>query len=432
MGHGTRIYQLARHLSSDHEVTVLSYADESEAASVAPLRDFCRDVRLVPTRSGGPITRRARQIRWSASAAPFHAHEHYGAQMQAAVDSLLAERPFDIVQIELLQMTCFRLRTTARVVLDEHNVEYELLGRMHQGESSALRRAHNRLEEHKVRRYERLWWGRVDGVAVPSRREELIVRQDAPGTPTATVPNSVDVEFFSPSSDEPEEGRIVFTGLLTYRPNLDAARHLVDDILPRIRRRHPSVTLTIVGGGQPSDLEALRRPGVTVTGWVTDVRPHLRRASVVVAPLRVGSGTRLKVVEGLAMAKPMVSTTVGCEGIDVRSGEHLLVADAPDDFADAVALLFARPRSGPPTGCRRPPPGTRPLFVGGRSQPARRTLRPHRRPACVERWPRQLIATPPRHCAESAIVPGHLPMRCTTPRNSTHGERNRRDARPEG
>ncbi len=83
-----------------------------------------------------------------------------------------------------------------------------------------------------------------------------------------------------------------------------------------------------------------------MTGWVTDVRPHLRRASVVVAPLRIGSGTRLKVVEGLAMAKPMVSTTVGCEGIDVHSGEHLLVADAPDDFADAVALLLRDPGLG--------------------------------------------------------------------------------------
>ncbi len=339
-GAGTRIYQLARHLSTDHEVTVLSYADETEAAAVAPLRDFCRDVRLVPSRSGGPLTRRTRQLRWSVSPAPFYARELYGAPMQAAIDSLLAERRFDIVQIELLQMACFRLRTDARVVLDEHNVEYELLRRMRQEERSALRRAHNRMEEHKVRRFERLWWGRVDGVAVASRREELIVRHDAPGTPTAVVPNSVDVEFFSPGRDDPEDGRIVFTGLLTYRPNLDAARHLVDEILPRIHARHPNATLTIVGGGRPSDLDALRRPGVTVTGWVTDVRPHLRRASVVVAPLRIGSGTRLKVVEGLAMAKPMVSTTVGCEGIDVHSGEHLLVADAPDDFADAVALLL--------------------------------------------------------------------------------------------
>ena len=307
---------------------------------VAPLRDFCRDVRLVPTPSGGPITRRARQVRWTASPASFHARELYGARMQATVDSLLAEQPFDIVQIESSQMTCFRLRTDARVVLDEHNIEYELLRRMYEGERSAIRRAHHRLEARKVRRFERLWWGRVDGVAVTSRREELVVRHDAPGTPTAVVPNCVDLEYFFPGRDQSEDGQIVFTGLLTYRPNLDAARHLVDDILPRIRERHRSASLTIVGGGQGPDLDALRRPGVTVTGWVTDVRPYLRRASVVVAPLRIGSGTRLKVVEGLAMAKPMVSTTVGCEGIDVHPGEHLLMADAPDDFADAVVLLL--------------------------------------------------------------------------------------------
>jgi glycosyltransferase involved in cell wall biosynthesis len=339
-GAGTRIYQLARHLSSDHEVTLLSYAEPSEGPKVAPLRDFCREVRLVPTRPDGPIIRRGRQLRWTASRIPFHAREFYGAPMQAALDSLLAEQRFDIVQIELLQMTCFRLRTDAKLVLDEHNVEYELLRRMNQGERSAIRRAHHSLEERKVRGFERRCWGRVDGVAVTSRREELIVRQDAPTTPTAVVPNCVDLEYFSSGGDEGEPGEIVFTGLLTYRPNLDAAYHLVDDIMPRIRARHPGAALTIVGAGRASDLDDLRRPGVTVTGWVTDVRPYFRRASVLVAPLRIGSGTRLKVVEGLAMAKPMVSTTVGCEGIDVRSGEHLLVADSPDDFADAVTLLL--------------------------------------------------------------------------------------------
>jgi glycosyltransferase involved in cell wall biosynthesis len=339
-GAGTRVYQLARHLSSDHEVTVLSYGDPSDDEALAPLRDFCREVRMVPTRSDFSIVRRARQVRWTTSRVPFHVREFYGAPMQAAVDSLLAEREFDIVQIELLQMTCFRLHTDAKVVLDEHNVEYELLHRMNQGERSAVRRAHHGLEERKVRRFERRWWERVDGVAVTSQRDELVVRQHAPGTPSAIVPNCVDADYFSPGDDEVKEGEIVFTGLMTYRPNLDAARHLVDDILPRIRALYAGATVTIVGRVYDEDLDSLRRPGVTVTNWVDDVRPFVRRASVVVVPLRMGGGTRLKVVEGLAMAKPMVSTTIGCEGIDVRPGEHLLVADAPGDFADSVARLL--------------------------------------------------------------------------------------------
>jgi glycosyltransferase involved in cell wall biosynthesis len=329
-----------RHLSADDEVTLLSYYDLGDEALIPRLRDFCRDVRVVPLSPDRSITRRLRQIRSVASPTSHRERELYSAPMQAAIDSLLAEESFDIIQIESNRMACFRLRTNARVVINEHNIESELVGRMGQGERSALRRAHHRLEERKLRRFERTLWGRVDGVALTSEREEEMVQRLVPGTPTAVVPNCVDLEYFSPASGEVEDGQIVFTGLLNYRPNYDAARYLVDDLLPRIRERHRDVTLTIVGNGKEADLDSLRRPGVTVTGWVQDVRPYVRRASVVVVPLRIGAGTRLKVVEGLAMAKPMVSTTIGCEGIDVHPGEHLLVADAPDDFADAVALLL--------------------------------------------------------------------------------------------
>ena len=174
------------------------------------------------------------------------------------------------------------------------------------------------------------------------------MRRQAPGTPTAVVRNGVDLSYFSPdhADVEPEPDRIVFTGLMTYRPNIDAALFLINDILPRLRRLRPEVALTVVGDGRAGDLALLRQPGVTVTGWVSDVRPYLRSASVVVAPLRIGGGTRLKVVEALAMAMPLVTTTIGCEGLDVRHGEHLLVADDADQFARDVAGLLADPDRG--------------------------------------------------------------------------------------
>jgi polysaccharide biosynthesis protein PslH len=134
---------------------------------------------------------------------------------------------------------------------------------------------------------------------------------------------------------------MVFNGTLGYRPNLDAALHLVDDIWPLVRERHPDARLTIVGRGSEADCRRLRRPGVIVTGEVPDVRPYLRDAAVVVVPVRMGGGTRLKVVEGLAMGKAMVSTTVGCEGVGVRDRDHLLIADGAEDFAAAVLRLFA-------------------------------------------------------------------------------------------
>ena len=179
-------------------------------------------------------------------------------------------------------------------------------------------------------------------MAITSEREVRIVRSIAPHTPAANVPNGVDTEFFAPVPAPPEPDSLVFTGLLSYRPNIDAVQHLVNDIFPLVRRARPACTLTIVGGGG-DDLTHLAGPGIRFTGYVPDLRPEIARAAVAVVPIRMGSGTRLKVVEALAMAKPMVSTTIGCEGIDVRDEEHLLIGDSPAVFAAQVLRLLDDP-----------------------------------------------------------------------------------------
>jgi glycosyltransferase involved in cell wall biosynthesis len=178
---------------------------------------------------------------------------------------------------------------------------------------------------------------------VTSEREAGILEDHAPGTPVAVVPNGVDLELFRASPAATEPFTAVFNGVLDYRPNLDAALYLVDEIWPLVRRRCPLAQLLLVGRGSAADRRRLEREGVAVTGEVPDVRPYLERATVVLVPIRMGGGTRLKVVEGLAMGKAMVSTSLGCEGIAVRDGEHLLVADTPGDFAAAVVSLLEDP-----------------------------------------------------------------------------------------
>jgi glycosyltransferase involved in cell wall biosynthesis len=135
-------------------------------------------------------------------------------------------------------------------------------------------------------------------------------------------------------------------GTLKYRPNIDAVSFLLDEVLPDVRRRCPDAVLTIVGDGDDADLERFRRPGVVVTGRVPDVRPYLAAAAVTVVPVRIGGGTRLKVVEALAMGKAVVSTTLGCEGLAIRSGEHVLLADEAGSFAAAITRLLDDPQEG--------------------------------------------------------------------------------------
>jgi glycosyltransferase involved in cell wall biosynthesis len=339
-GFGTRVYQLARHLSAHHDVTILSYARPIDDGVLPLVREVCSDLRIVTREPVDRAARRRSQLRSIVSMLPHGGWELKSRAMKAALDELLSTERFDLVQFESSQMrAALEVPAGTRVVLDEHNLESELLERMRQGERSRARRLYNRMECLKFGRLERRLWARVGAVAVPSEREASTVRQRT-STPVSTVPNGVDLDFFTPGREDPEPARLVFTGLLSYRPNFDAVMYLVDEILPRIRRLHPDVVLSVVGHGQESHLQQLRRPHVDVTGWVEDVRPYVARAAVVVVPLRIGGGTRLKVIEAMAMGKPIVSTSVGCEGLDVSHGEHLLVADGPERFASEVGRLL--------------------------------------------------------------------------------------------
>lgn len=338
-GWATRVYQLARQLARRHDVTLLTYAARSDLAHVPRLQEELR-VETVPREPPSVAARRVRQLASLASSIPYEPYATRSRELQAAVDRLFARQDFDVVQLESTLVWPLRLPPGACVVLDEHNIDFETYARLREGEASPLRRAFYRIEELRVTRFEQNAWRRASGCVLTSRREEEVVNAVAPETPTAVVANGVDTEYFRPHDGRGEEETIVFNGVLDYRPNLDAALFLVDDVLPLVQRQRPDARVIIVGRGGSADLDRVLRPGVEVTGEVPDVRPFLARAAVVAVPIRAGSGTRFKVVEGLAMGKPMVSTTIGCEGIDVTDGEHLLVADTADAFADAVLRVF--------------------------------------------------------------------------------------------
>jgi sugar transferase (PEP-CTERM/EpsH1 system associated) len=341
-GFAMRVYQLARRLAARHDVTMLSYVDGDQLPRVEELRRTF-DVEVVEWRSRSAPAKRAAQLLSLVGRAPYVSRELYTQDMQRAIDRLCARRSFDVIQLESSLLCAFTLPAGPRLILDEHNLESEVHARSGEHERSPLRRAFGAIESARLRRFERTWWRRADGCVVTSPREEPLVRAHAPDTPIAVVPNGVDLDHFRPDGSPARPDTVVFNGRLDYRPNLDAANWLVDDIWPRVLRLRPEARLAIVGRGDTRDLQRLARPSVEVTGEVPEVLPYLASTSVVVVPIRMGGGTRLKVVEGLAMGKAMVSTTLGCEGIDVRDGTHLLVADDPQAFARAVANLLGDP-----------------------------------------------------------------------------------------
>ena len=345
-GSGIRVHQIASHLAARHHVTLLAHAGPHDTDKVQAMRAVCQEVHTVSLDRPLGASDRFSQLASLTSPLPYQVLRLRSSQLQRALDDLLADSGFDLVQVESSPIAELSIPKSLPVVLDEHNIEYELLQRAYLAESSLARRAFNWLEHRKFRRHEIARWSAVACVAVTSEREEAIVRREAPGVTVATVPNGVDLDHFRSDGSAPDPDNIVFTGLMRYRPNLDAAAHFAREILPIIRRARPSARFTVVGWGHVEQIRAAVGPDVEVTGRVPDVRSYINRAAVVVVPLRVGGGTRLKVLEALAAERPVVGTSLGVEGIAVQDGVHLMIRDEPRAFAEAVLDLLRDPARG--------------------------------------------------------------------------------------
>ncbi|HET7077607.1 MAG TPA: glycosyltransferase [Chloroflexia bacterium] len=363
-GGARRTYNLlAQAARAGHSIDLLALATgdpAQDAATVDALRALCAHVELVrdpwalPAALGAAdpaaVARKRRgQLQSLLSRRSYQFYSHYSARLQAALDRRAAAVQYDLVQVEFSQMAYYRLPVGVPAVLDLHNVEYEVLGRVAAGGGAPLRRLYNWAEYRKFRRAEPQLWRRFATLLVTSERDGVLVRQHLPGARPVVVPNGVDTAFFHPAPPGagPEPGadpQIVFTGMMAYYPNHDGALYFADAIWPAIRQALPAARWLIVGVAPPPEVRALDgTAGITVTGRVDDVRPYVWRSGASVVPLRMGGGTRLKIVEALAMGQAVVSTAVGCEGIAVAPGRNLVVADDPAAFAAAVVDLLRDP-----------------------------------------------------------------------------------------
>jgi glycosyltransferase involved in cell wall biosynthesis len=229
-------------------------------------------------------------------------------------------------------------------VIFTHNVESEIWRRHTETQTGWLARQLYRSQYRRMLRFEGRTLRRFDGVLAVSDADRETFARLYPGVvrqPVSVVATGVDTEYFAPAADNPESHRLVFTGSMDWLPNEDAMSYFCRDILPLVRAEAPDVTLSIVGRAPTPTVSALAADaGIVVTGRVEDVRPHMQEAAVYIVPLRIGGGTRLKIFEAMAMGKAVVSTTVGAEGLPVTDGEHVVLADTPVAFADAILGLF--------------------------------------------------------------------------------------------
>jgi glycosyltransferase involved in cell wall biosynthesis len=276
---------------------------------------------------------------------PYFLARYRSADMQHAIERHLSTADVDVVVCDFLHPAVnLPNRVAVPSILFQHNVEAMIWRRHFEVERHPAKRLYFRDQWRKARNAEAALCRRFDGVVAVSPEDRDMLAADYGLDTVHDVPTGVDTTYFQPDLAAPADANgIVFTGSLDWLPNLDAMRFFIEDIAPLLRRKVPNFHFRIVGRNPGAELASLAasQPGFELTGRVPDVRPYIRDAAVYVVPIRVGSGTRLKIFEAMAMQRPVVSTTVGCEGLPVRHGQHLLIADSPADFADAVATLMS-------------------------------------------------------------------------------------------
>lgn len=266
------------------------------------------------------------------------------AVLGPAIERTIQGRAVAAIQVELPELVAAAGGHGLPVVLDAHNIWSELTSRRAALDRSVPRRVLRRLLARRQRATERRAWAAADLCLAVSEREGALLRAEG-ARAVAVVPNGVALDA-GPApvpALATEPPTLVFVGLLAYGPNRDAVAHLVRDILPLVQARRPRVRVRIVGDGATDELLRLAGPSVEFTGRLDDVRPVVRSADVVVVPLRIGSGTRLKILEGMALGRPVVSTTIGAEGIELVDGRDALIADGAAPVASAILRLLDDP-----------------------------------------------------------------------------------------
>jgi sugar transferase (PEP-CTERM/EpsH1 system associated) len=347
-----RGFNIIREIAKRNELHLLAFnhpdvlkTERLVEESKAVLGAYCRTLEYVdlwPKRS--EFHRYAGYLWGGLSGLPFSVLAHRSLRFRRAIARIVKAEQVDIVHYDTLALAQFRdMAEGLPKVLTHHNIESQLMERRSGSESGIFARTYTGLQAEKIRAYEMEECGKFDLNITVSDADAAQLKTMVPGLRTAVVPNGVDIEYFmSDNGNSAMEPALIYTGGMNMYANRDAVLYFLEHIWQKIRAEIPGLRFYAVGQDPPPELHKIAEKdiGVVVTGYVDDIRPYVTRSSVYVVPLRVGGGTRLKILDAMAMGKAIVSTTIGAEGIDATDGKNILLADNPEDFAARVVTIL--------------------------------------------------------------------------------------------
>jgi sugar transferase (PEP-CTERM/EpsH1 system associated) len=346
-----RLFSLCKHLAKNNRVTLLAFNDEgddAERAKRAAVADIFERIILLP-RAPEPRwwSQQVHRLRRAPSFLTRYRNRPYYDFVRERLREVLTEGAFDLLFVDGLESSQYVMGNSipCPAAIDLHDCLTLFATRSLQSERNRVVRLRLASASRSVARWEKSLSRTFERIIVNSEVDETFLKELDPSANTLTISNGVDIEYFHPTSAASDPSRLVFTGVMSYSPNEDAAIFFGDSILPLVQAEIPEVKFDVVGKGPSERVKALgTRMGVRVLGEVPDIRPYLAASGIFVCPLRWGTGVKNKILAALAMGLPVVATPLSLDGLDLRPEVDLLVASDPAEFASKVARLIRNPQ----------------------------------------------------------------------------------------
>jgi glycosyltransferase involved in cell wall biosynthesis len=339
-----RVLNILRHLARRHDITFLCNLRAGEEPLLEKMHALGLHLETVPARESRRGSSRFyfELVQNLFSPYPLTISRNYDPALRERARELVGRNAYDLLICDTVVMARHTMGLDVPAqILFQHNVDAQLLRRHAELGTGLLRSRYMGIQWRRMRRFEADCGKRFHTVIAVSEQDQQTFAREYGWRHVQAIDTAVDVDYFRPNGTAEQSDHVVFVGSLDWLPNQDGVTFFVQQVWPLIRRARPKAVFQIVGRNPPWAVRRLQRvDGVEVVGTVPDVRPHLAGAAVIVVPLLVGGGTRIKIFEALAMGKALVSTTIGAEGLPVTPKEHLLLADSPAEFAEAVIGLL--------------------------------------------------------------------------------------------
>ncbi|MGM8225033.1 glycosyltransferase [Cellvibrio sp. ARAG 10.3] len=349
-----RSYNLIKEVSKRHHITLLAFNQKNLCASPEELREgikhlsqFCDVVDVVPIEADSSKLSKVKLLaKGLLPGNTYTVNWLKSSRYQAKLSEILAGRTFDLIHADTISLAPYVAHLKEyKKILNHHNIESLMMLRRSENEPNVLKKIYFFQEGKKLMNYEKRICKRFDLNITCSDLDAERLNDIAPDVRSLGIPNGVDLDYFSPLALPIKEKSIVFAGGLSWYPNLDAMKFFLTHVWPKLNQEIPDVSMTIIGRSPPPWMQQLQEkyPNLTITGFVDDVRPYLAKAALYVCPIRDGGGTKLKVLDALAMGKTLIANPIACEGITVEHMKNVIFAATPTDYISAIKNAFESP-----------------------------------------------------------------------------------------